>query len=232
MITNFTILRVISLFLVTLLFLGCNKDSLLDEEPIPEGNISLLINSVTSGNTPINSESFVLTDAILGIGGIKFNAENQLNNKYDFLGPYQSNIISGISNPDLGYTILPPNLYSSVSIDMSTNLEDSLSSKNMSIIANGKYFPNGVNVYHFVFKTDEIETINVVFDDILEVDSNTIYKLSIVFDFSIWFTNEDFSKADISDDKYILIDKVNNFDLYNKVIERIQNSAHLLKVKM
>ncbi|AZQ65148.1 hypothetical protein EI427_23330 [Flammeovirga pectinis] len=232
MMTNFTFLRVSSLFLFSFLLFGCSKDSLLDEDPIPEGNASLIINSVTSGNTPISSESFVLTDAQIGIDGIKFNAEDKPNNKYDFLGPYQCNIINGVSNPDLGYTILSPNLYTSLSMDIITNLEDSISNNSMCIIADGKYFPNGVNVYFFKFKTNAINSIDVVFDNILEVDNNNIHKLSIVFDFSLWFTNNEFKDAEVSDDKYILIDEEHNIELYNKVIERIRSSAHLLKIKL
>lgn len=206
--------------------LGCN-----DEIVNNPGEVKVVFKAATatSGVKSANNTSAVLTfnEAFMGVNEIELELESEneengteyeISYEFEASGPYDVDLLSGISDPEIIISNLEPAMYA----EFEFSVENTMSNGN-SVYIEGIATHDGIE-YPFVFSTDEEFEIEIEGKGNFEqpVEFNDLWLIYIDLDYLL--ADLDYTNAIQDENNTIVISPMQNTTLYEVVIDKLNTS--------
>ena len=215
---------IIASFLI-LIGISCEKSA--------DTGIALSFKGETSAlKSTSNSGSFTFSEAMIGVHEIEIEMETEEEDgesemeteiEYEFEGPYAVDLLSGVSDPEIGLAELIPGNYNELEAEISPILDGGTKS----VIIKGSYTDTNQETVDFEFSTASEIELEVESDAGFYLDEGTILELVVTFDLAMLFDGVDFASAEKNDMGVVIMDDSHNVELTNKVKSNISQYAEI-----
>lgn len=220
------------LIITGLTLFSCSTEST-ESEIKPESKVAVDFNTVqspfttqasifkTQAKESSTSGTLSFTEGYIAISKLEFEAESE-NNSVEIEFELEQNTLidfaTGTTTPDINFITIPAGSYEEVEIGIELR-EDS---EEPAILLFGTYIaPDGVE--HSVrFEFSSEESFEVEREGEIILAENEVAIAQITFDPSLWFaevTDEDFANATKDAEEIIVINSMQNTEIYDKVAE-------------
>ncbi len=223
---NIRIINFSAIFLLAIGLLACSDD---DSSLPGNHNASLLMKS---GDNRLKSlESITFSEAIIHVDEVEFESLEVDDDDYeiDFDGPFEIDLLTGKSVPEIPTTYLRPGKYEEVEVELDDDV-----SPNITIV--GQAHIDEANVIDFVFRGDEDIDFEAEAEDVeqpylFEVAEGERIDIVMEFQLDEWFKGVDFTSASTNDDDVVVISKDHNQALYLQIVKNIEDVELVISTK-
>jgi hypothetical protein len=177
--------------------------------------------SLSQARKGISDEGFMIDTAVIVLEKIKLTGEGTGLNEILFTGPYEIDLLSKKSVPDLPVAGIAPGIYNTLAAELYVPMD-----RPYSIYITGTYTLNE-KWWRFLYTLNKTGDFVVKNPQSFEINENTANTIWILIDVVALFMDIDFSKAMVGTDQIIRINNESNSDLA-EIIENNFEGASMI----
>jgi len=191
-----------------------------DNDTVSPGKNASLTLKASSNQLKVSHE-LMITEALIQVESAEFESLEQGDDddfEIDFKGPFEINLLTGSSTPEIPTAYLVPGKYEEVELELNQN-------QNPNLIITGTVALAGAAPIEFEFYgyedlEFESEGENTELGYLFEVKAGDKVDIVMTFDVESWFANVDILSGE-QKDGVIEISKTSNLALYAQIIQNI-----------
>lgn len=221
---------VVLLAISAIMMQSCGDDNL-----PTEAMASFEMKAVTNASTlatsgRVEAAGYTFTEVFVGVTEIELetleeNREEEENGEsedeeVEFEGNFIIDLLTGVSDPDFGFTELLSGVYEEVEIEFENILEG-----NNTLIAKFHFTPEGSTEPTFVeFSTAEEFEIEIENEAGFVLDGGMLNSILVTLDLDVLFASIDFSSLQAGEDGVIRINEHSNSALMESIVEKLETA--------